>query len=74
MIQTELAEEPSMGEMVRAVKMLKAGKFGENSEILPEMVKDMQMWLRGILSLSGRPDNSCMHGGSKKFGLIGVMQ
>ena len=37
-IQTELAEEPSMEEIAKAVKKLKAGKAGGSSEILAEMV------------------------------------
>ena len=36
---TELAKKPSMGEVVKAVKKLKAGKAGGSSEILAEMVK-----------------------------------
>ena len=55
-IRTELTEEPSMGEVIRAVQKLKERKAGGSSEILPEG----WIWLRRIPSPINRSGNHCM--------------
>ena len=69
-VRTELAEEPSIGEVVWAVKKLKLGKAGGNMEILAEMIRagcGSEVFSLHLVDLIKQ------HGETKKFPMIGVM-